>query len=1198
MKRKFIALIIFALILSAYPAFSSETTAGDVIVVLKNTSGSSVKALGGVKNVSAVKAFTKSAKVSITRTYETLSDTGKNIFMLVHSDTKDEKELLREIQAMPGVVAASLNHKRRLLRTPNDTEYYQQWALQAINAPEVWENYTGSDEVYVAVMDTGIDGTHEDLRDNFSAEYSRNFTDDGGDYSDVNDHGTHCAGIIAAVGNNGRGVSGVNWKAKIIALRVFPENDDSSIADQISALEYVLELLNNGVNITSLNVSLGGYDKNTPEEMIDSPEWLAYKALSDTNKIVICVAAGNEGVEVGAPTADDDEEYWDYYKGEYCYPASLTGIDNMIAVAASDSSLNLTEWSNYGDKYVDISAPGDKILSTVRTNGMLSSLMYDAVPRQYPYENKSGTSMATPYVAGTAALLKAIYPNATASQIKAAILGGSSLNHLYYSADDDDEEEEDDEEEDEAKIPGIDTQYGFLDVKGAVDFLKNDGAPVISPVVPHPATVNQPYNLNFFASGKQPITWDILGDLPKGLTFTNGTISGTPQEGGMFDFAVIAENGEGQDSIYFPLVVFEAEAPEISADQELDDAEIGTEYDMLLEASGTWPMEWSLTGDDLPEGLTIEEFSGRVYFDTKGNIIPNKPSTYTFTVSVTNIAGTDSQEFTLEIVDGEDPTIKNASLPSGDVGRRYGTSTAVELAIMLFGLPGDNELRADGSEPVSWSISGDLPPGLSLDDDTIEGIPTKSGNFAFTVIAENASGQDSKDFTIHIGTTPPDFTRLEYNFNMQKGVYSTLSNITLLGSCPITFSVSGDLPKGVRTTNGGFVPVFYGSPEETGEFTFTLTARNYYGTTSQDITINVTEPAVITSYYLPDAVKGEQYDYTITTLNNIAYSFDISGDLPDGLDFLPSGLITGKPEEAGRFEFRVSIPDEPLEIDDYVLPMTKAKRTYVLNVASAPEITTATLPEGKVNTPYAQELDAEGTELIMWQVSSGDIPDGLYLTSNGYLCGTPTKADTFTFTVKAANNIASDTKTFSVKISPAEGEKEHEDEQKQDDEDEKPEPVKYRGITILNERTISSLSTGVLSVVSNDTSMIAAVLPECVALSPDVRFNSVDIAPEVPTGWTLVWHSFEVGDASVTASDTEADFYDENGKTSVVPQSHVVDITAHLETGKTYAPVISAVKETENGDGPGDSSGGCNGLMSGVIMLACVALLDRKRNHL
>ena len=486
MLRKLAAIYIFAALMFSLPAHAARTSSGDVIVVLKNQTGVRVSSVGGAKNHSSVKAFTKSANVRVKQTYDSLSDTAGNIFMVVHSDTKSGNDLLEEIRSMPGVVGASLNSRVHIMgtREPNDPDYYRLWGMQAIHAPEVWDSFTGTDDVYSIVIDTGIDYDHEDLKDNVSIEYSRNFVGygtsgyDAEDIADVEDHGTHCAGTIAARGNNGKGVAGVSWKAKIIALRALGEDGIGDVSNVLAAVNYVVKLLrdNPDMKIASVNMSFGYFSTYAPEKIKqrNDPVWLALKTLSDTNRTVICVAAGNEALEVGAP-APEDNEYEGYDKEDYCYPASFTGIDNMIVVAAAKSDLTMPEWSNYSSKYVDIAAPGVNIFSTVRT-GITEDTGYDYRTRAQAYEGFSGTSMATPHASGAAALLKSIYPSATASQIKAAILGGADGNYLR----------------------GETSRHGLLNVKGAVDFLSANSAPEISAVDFPDATVKQPYNLELY----------------------------------------------------------------------------------------------------------------------------------------------------------------------------------------------------------------------------------------------------------------------------------------------------------------------------------------------------------------------------------------------------------------------------------------------------------------------------------------------------------------------------------------------------------------------------------------------------------------------------------------------------------------------------------------------------------------------------
>ncbi len=467
--RKFFAALLFILLITS-PVYS-QVVPGDVIVVLRSSSGfraSSLTSSQTIQSLAEVQSFTQSLNVNITQTYEALTSQSGNIFMVVHSDTKNENDLLREVRANPNVVAASLNHVIHLCadntaaRNPNDPEYYRLWGMEAIHAPEVWNLSTGSEDVYVAVIDSGVDYNHPDLKDNFSHKYSRNFAiasdveskgqTDPKDYIDSEDHGTHVAGTIAAVGNNGIGVAGVNWKAKIISLRAMSPQGVGYTSDIVAALNHITGLLASDpkLNIAAVNMSIGGYQSSSPSELTaqNDPRALALKVLSDMNRTVICVAAGNETSEVGAPVMNNAYRSGSISlrKGTYCYPSGHTGIGNMIVVGASEIDHTRAPYSNYSSNFVHVAAPGgytSMIFSTIPTKK-------NRTERVFPYDGKRGTSMATPHVAGTAALLKAIYPNATASQIKAAILGGANSEYLR---------------------DGNTSMYGLLDIQGAVNFL-------------------------------------------------------------------------------------------------------------------------------------------------------------------------------------------------------------------------------------------------------------------------------------------------------------------------------------------------------------------------------------------------------------------------------------------------------------------------------------------------------------------------------------------------------------------------------------------------------------------------------------------------------------------------------------------------------------------------------------------------------
>jgi subtilisin family serine protease len=324
----------------------------------------------------------------------------------------------------PAVQFIEPNYIVSIVRTPNDPLFPQLWGLNNtgqtgglpgadISATEAWETTTGTTDVVVGIIDTGIDYTHPDLAANIYTnpgeipgnnidDDANGFVDDvrGWDFinhdndpMDDHGHGTHVAGTVGAVGNNGVGVAGVNWTVRLMPLKFLSSGGSGTTADAISAIEYATQA---GVNVMSNSWGGGGFSE------------ALRLAIQDANAagILFVAAAGNES---------NNNDLFPAYPASYDVP-------NVIAVAATNHNDQIANFSNFGATSVDLAAPGVDILSTLPGGN---------------YGQFSGTSMATPHVSGALALLLSRFPGMTVAAAKALVINSvdqlPSLNGLVLS---------------------------------------------------------------------------------------------------------------------------------------------------------------------------------------------------------------------------------------------------------------------------------------------------------------------------------------------------------------------------------------------------------------------------------------------------------------------------------------------------------------------------------------------------------------------------------------------------------------------------------------------------------------------------------------------------------------------------------------------------------------------------------------------
>ncbi|EHR69450.1 CARDB domain-containing protein,subtilase family protease [Burkholderiales bacterium JOSHI_001] len=326
---------------------------------------------------------------------------------------------LARYRADPNVEYAEPNYKVHATLLPNEPGFVQQWALNNtgqigglagadIKAPAAWDRSTGSANVVVVVLDSGIDYNHPDLVGNVwtnAVEVAGNNLDDdsngyvddihgynpvdgNGDPVDVYGHGTHMAGIIGATGNNALGVVGVNWNVRIASCKALDDFGDGTVANILSCLDYARSLKTAGYNVVATSNSYGAVG-GFSQAMRDT--------IAAQRDILFVTGSGNTGL---------DNDSTDFYPANYDLP-------NIISVAATDASDLAASFTHVGRRTVHLGAPGANILSTLPGSS---------------YSTASGTSMSAAYVTGVAALLKAQDGTRDWRAIKNLILSGAAAN--------------------------------------------------------------------------------------------------------------------------------------------------------------------------------------------------------------------------------------------------------------------------------------------------------------------------------------------------------------------------------------------------------------------------------------------------------------------------------------------------------------------------------------------------------------------------------------------------------------------------------------------------------------------------------------------------------------------------------------------------------------------------------------------------
>ncbi len=626
------------------------------------------------------------------------------------------KKIMDSYQNDPNIKVVEPNYLITILTIPDDPYYsssnswgqsYQDlWGIRKINSEYAWDQNIGSSSIVVANIDTGVDRNHADLKDNMWVNtneipdngidddangyiddyYGWDWVNNDNDPMDDHGHGTHTAGTIAGVGNNGNGVVGVNWNSQIMALKFLNSAGSGSLSDAVLALQYAADM---GAKVSSNSWGSAGSN-----ELLDD----AIQYEHDKGMVVV-VAAGNSNADALGYS-----------------PASA---DRAITVAASDYNDVKASFSNWGQK-IDVTAPGVDILSTKASiNNMCTPARGNIVGTDYC--RVSGTSMATPHVAGLAALILAENPDLSNEEVRQIIRAGAV----------------------DLGVDGKDRDFGYgrIDANGSISI---SNLRPLAPIITSPesrtvicgdafeitGSISGPDFTNYkleVGTGRTPSTWDTLATSTTKVT--NGVIASvdtTQMADGMYIFRLTAKdiNGEIYQFQVHDITVDNFEArityPTVSVFGKVIDVTgtaqtkngIPFESYELEYGPGTSPTFWSTDGITLVHNGTQPVVNGKMgSWDTS---LLNNDAIYTLRLTV---KGTDGHSEVGYVSVKVDKDILSGWPKDLGIGNLYDTPAVAdlnndgqeEIIIAPYGQKLVFAFEKDGSNLTGWPVTLNNP---------------------------------------------------------------------------------------------------------------------------------------------------------------------------------------------------------------------------------------------------------------------------------------------------------------------------------------------------------------------------------------------------------------------------------------------------------------------------------------------------------